>query len=301
MMPAISAGQVRAMRAMLEVTSGRRHRRRQVPRARTPKGEQLQYARELVQLTSQCAAVARRIVREDLTRILRSAGRLTEDGIRNDALSDDLEDTIAKLTFEMGQIVTFDRARTIATERATKVNRFNREEVNRQARAVVGVDVFGTDPKVAEYLPTFIRENTKLIRSIPEEMIKDVDRVITRGAVQGLRVEEIASQLEQRFNVSESKAMFIARDQIGSINGKLTEIRQTSVGAKRYRWRTSKDERVRGNPTGKYPNARPSHWAREGQIYEWANPPEGGAPGFAPQCRCTPEFLADELLTGLGL
>lgn len=63
----------------------------------------------------------------------------------------------------------------------------------------------------------------------------------------------------------------------------------TSLGIKKYRWRHSRDERVRGNPGGKYPKARPSHWAREGKIYSWNDPPPGGHPGMDYQCRCTAE------------
>lgn len=41
-----------------------------------------------------------------------------------------------------------------------------------------------------------------------------------------------------------------------------------------YIWRTVKDNDV-----------RPAHAAREGQIFSWTNPPEGGHPGEDYNCR----------------
>lgn len=45
-----------------------------------------------------------------------------------------------------------------------------------------------------------------------------------------------------------------------------------------YVWRSAGDDRVRH-----------SHAARHGQVFAWAEPPEGGHPGTEPNCRCWPE------------
>lgn len=45
-----------------------------------------------------------------------------------------------------------------------------------------------------------------------------------------------------------------------------------------YIWRTEGDGKV-----------RPSHAERDGKKFSWDNPPEGGHPGDAPNCRCTAE------------
>jgi len=45
-----------------------------------------------------------------------------------------------------------------------------------------------------------------------------------------------------------------------------------------YIWRTVKDSDV-----------RPAHAAREGQIFSWTSPPEGGHPGEDYNCRCWAE------------
>ena len=48
------------------------------------------------------------------------------------------------------------------------------------------------------------------------------------------------------------------------------------MGIEEYRWRTSKDERVRA-----------THAANEGKVFRWDTPPaETGHPGNDVQCRC---------------
>jgi SPP1 gp7 family putative phage head morphogenesis protein len=104
-------------------------------------------------------------------------------------------------------------------------------------------------------------------------------------------------RLEQRpFNASRAKAALIARDQIRKFNGDLSRVRQQHAGIESYSWDTAHDERVRGNPRGIYPNARPSHWAQQGKVYSWSSSgaPGLGHPGEPIQCRCLPKPVFDE-------
>tara|TARA_B100001248_G_scaffold201654_1_gene155893 strand:- start:346 stop:621 length:276 start_codon:yes stop_codon:yes gene_type:complete len=50
-----------------------------------------------------------------------------------------------------------------------------------------------------------------------------------------------------------------------------------------YIWRTSGDDKV-----------RTSHAMREGKVFSWDNPPEGGHPGEDYGCRCTAEPYPNE-------
>lgn len=54
-----------------------------------------------------------------------------------------------------------------------------------------------------------------------------------------------------------------------------------------YYYKISKDHyRVRGNPSGKYPHAEYSHWARRNKIYDIRKPFPDGNPGERYNCRC---------------
>lgn len=50
----------------------------------------------------------------------------------------------------------------------------------------------------------------------------------------------------------------------------------------KYIWRTRGDGKVRSE-----------HAERDGKVFDWNDPPEGGHPGEAPNCRCTAEVIRD--------
>jgi len=138
-----------------------------------------------------------------------------------------------------------------------------------------------------------------LITAVTDETVAKVGRIVYEGFAVGESYKSIEKKIisggpiealkNPPFNTARKRSRLIARDQIGKLNGKLIEKRQTQLGIDSYIWRTSLDERVRGNPSGRYPNAVPSHYGREGKVYKWDTPPEGGHPGEAILCRCTAE------------
>lgn len=154
------------------------------------------------------------------------------------------------------------------------------------ARFGMGVDVYRSEPWLAELQKNWISKNTSLIKSVPSQYMAKVEQIVRNGVMAGTTSREIAKQVKEVAAVTDRRAMIIARDQIGKANAELTQYRQEDLGVKDYTWRTAKDERVRGNPSGRYPGAVPSHYKREGKRYSWAKPPEGGHPGMAVLCRC---------------
>lgn len=150
----------------------------------------------------------------------------------------------------------------------------------------MGVDVYRSEPWLAELQKNWISRNTSLIKSVPTQYMAKVEQIVRNGVMAGTTSREIAKQVKEVAAVTDRRAMIIARDQIGKANAELTQYRQENLGVKEYDWRTAKDERVRGNPSGRYPGAVPSHYKREGKRYSWAKPPEGGHPGMAVLCRC---------------
>jgi SPP1 gp7 family putative phage head morphogenesis protein len=135
--------------------------------------------------------------------------------------------------------------------------------------------------------------HTALIRGLTAEIEKRIASKVNDLMVQGATNELIADALADAFGFGTRRARFIARDQAGKWNGELNRLRQTDVGVKEYQWSTSLDERVRGNPSGKYPNARPSHWDREGKTFRWDAPPSDGHPGYPINCRCTAKAVLE--------
>lgn len=115
-------------------------------------------------------------------------------------------------------------------------------------------------------------------------LLSDVSETVRTAHAQGLRVEVLAQQLQDRFSVSDSRAALIARDQTLKLNGQLNRSKQQAAGVTHYRWATSRDERV-----------RKSHQKLQGTLQSWSVPPSVGHPGEDYQCRCTAIPVIPEL------
>lgn len=95
------------------------------------------------------------------------------------------------------------------------------------------------------------------------------------AATLGVPWKELSKKLQERADVSKSRAELIARDQTLKLNGAINQAKQTELGIDGYIWNTSNDEKV-----------RKSHKALAGQEFSWSAPPDVGHPGQDIQCRC---------------
>jgi len=171
---------------------------------------------------------------------------------------------------------------------------FNKKEFGRQIFSVVGVNPLTTEKYLDPKVKSFIAENIALIKNIPAESKRKLEGKIRRGIESGESLVEITATVKDEIAIVDNRAKLIARDQTNKFLGSLTALRQTELGIEQYVWMTSNDERVRGRPGGKYPDARPSHWSRQGKKFSWDKPPSGGHPGFAIQCRCVAVPVLDK-------
>lgn len=195
-----------------------------------------------------------------------------------------------------------------ASEIFSKLDRANFKEWRAAQEKVLGITVTTPETWKTDLMQSYRDINTGLITRLTDDTRKKIDQEIIDSITSGdtyntLKKKIAGSGIDSGvFKSVEYRTELIARDQIGKINGELTRQRQTDIGVESYIWRTAADERVRGTPGGKYPNAKPSHFNREGKVFLWTKPPEGGHPGEAIQCRCYAEanfgdlFEQDELI-----
>lgn len=167
---------------------------------------------------------------------------------------------------------------SLAQQFGKRTQEFNRVQLGRQVKAALGVDVLADNPKVKAALDHFVQENAALIKSIPSQVIDQVEGIVNRAFTSGSLHGDVADEIEQRFNVGESRARLIARDQIGKLYGQTNAIRQQELGVERFIWRTAGDERV-----------REEHEELDGQEFDYDDPPDEGLPGEPIQCRCYAE------------
>lgn len=163
-------------------------------------------------------------------------------------------------------------------EFAQRVSGFNARQFHTILRAAYGVDIFQSEPWLAEVLRQFEAENIRLIRSIPQQALDKLHGKVVQAVRQGTPTARLKELVREEYGVTTRRAELIARDQIGKLNGQLTETRQEGIGVKEYKWRGSLDERERDE-----------HVAREGQTFSWDEPPSDGHPGEPIQCRCWAE------------
>lgn len=154
-------------------------------------------------------------------------------------------------------------------------------------RADLGIDVFVDNQELLDYVSASIYDNTRLITSIPEQYLTNVESIIMTNVRAGMRPSAMEKLLVDQFGVTERRAKMIARDQTAKLNGDLNRIRQQSAGFPYFEWDDSDDERVRK----RHDEIARKVTAYGPGIYRWDNPPlsDRGTPiipGSDFSCRC---------------
>lgn len=140
-----------------------------------------------------------------------------------------------------------------------------------------------TRPAVRQSVPAL--QNVRLIVNRPTDFdAQALAASIQRNVAIGGSTRELAEELSDRFDFAADHAEFIARDQVGKLTGQLSAQRSQALGITQFVWRTSGDERVRDE-----------HEARDGETYDYDNPPDGELPGEPINCRCSDEPVLDDI------
>ncbi len=140
-------------------------------------------------------------------------------------------------------------------------------------------------------LDKWISDNIDLINTIPKGSLGKMKEMVYSDYMNGRTTTNIVKDLQQQYGIDKRHARLIARDQTAKLNAKITQSQQRDAGVNKYEWSTSFDVRVRD-----------SHFALEGKIFSWDDPPETDEgrrchPGEDYQCRCCaiPVFDIDTL------
>lgn len=198
-------------------------------------------------------------------------------------VADSWSDVIAAALQRLVERWTSPFARRQAREIA---GTFVTDASTRAMRRTVGIDLYGGNDQLIDYLKAAADQNAALITSIPAQYLEQVSNIVVGNMRQGMRPSYIEQQLVKQFGVTTRRAKLIARDQTSKIQGEITRIRQVNSGILYFRWLTAHDERV-----------RPSHVAVGNRdvgygkgVFRWDDlPVVDGVPTFPGQpinCRC---------------
>ena len=212
-----------------------------------------------------------------------------------DAAGDTISRVFERVNVNVSRLVELpivkDVASTFGGQISDQNSRFNTENVE----AVLGVQVFPQEPWLQSEMDHFAHENASLIHGMTEEQTRDIEQSVFRDVQAGASAKDIRANINEIVQGTKTRAKLIARDQVNKFNGRLSELRQTSLGVEKYTWRTSDDERV-----------RPDHQRLDNEVFSWDNPPatvttgkragERNHPGGDINCRCIAEpIFPDEL------
>lgn len=142
---------------------------------------------------------------------------------------------------------------------------------------------------VGSRVTRLVRENARLISTLPLHAAEQLNREIARAQQQGARPETIAKMARARYpQLLRSRINLISRTETQKASTELTRARSEALGLEFYIWSTSEDQRV-----------RESHIRMDGVVIPWHTPPAPEAlvgerstlghyhAGECPNCRCT--------------
>jgi SPP1 gp7 family putative phage head morphogenesis protein len=249
-----------------------------------PRSVELAYLKQLKKLSNQL----KDDVRKSIIPLLKNA---TIDSITNDSVFDVLA-SLKALSARYDNLLSFSES--TSSEVVNQANRANKERFYNNVKSSTGIDLGESiaEEGIQEIIALQKSKNESLIKSIPQEFIKNIEVVVQNGISEGLRPEEIARQINGIKGISsvfgklENRVKLIAKNETLSINAALAKKRAENVGITKAIWRTSKDERVRA-----------CHNARDGKEYDLDkglfSSCDGNTiyPGQEINCRCIAEYI----------
>ena len=139
--------------------------------------------------------------------------------------------------------------------------------------------------ELKQILDASIQENVKLIRSIGEQYLGNVEKSLFRSITSGAGIKELITDLEKYEGISKRHARNVALDQTRKVYNSLNKHRLVGLGVKKFEWLHS----------GGGQKPRESHIKIDGQIFTFENleseqgklgvPKEDqGIPGFPINC-----------------
>ena len=287
-----------AVRTYLLLGRQPRIRRAEPPPIRFPSGAQLAYLRALRAVLEVLRKAIALEVLPALPRLLAAhrAERPDSHVSRVDNTGESADALFRRVEQRVEQELPEPALKQIAQRAAVGVSEFNRGQVENQIRSVVKIDVFATEQGIGPHVDAFVSQNVALIQGLADDARKQMHALVLQAAREGLRHNVVAKQIAQQFGIANKRAAAIAADQTAKLNGELTQLRQQALGIRRYKWKTSGDERVRR-----------IHAGLNNTIQRWDAPPvvnkrgDRKNPGGDFRCRCSSIPIIEDVLEEAGL
>ena len=100
------------------------------------------------------------------------------------------------------------------------------------------------------------------IKKFTSTQIQELRQIVQANVNAGFRAEKLIDEIQDRFNVSKSKAKFLAAQETKLVTETYAQTQYKELGITKYVWQATKDGRTRD-----------SHMHLDGTVQEFANPP----------------------------
>lgn len=225
--------------------------------------------REFKRVTNGYIRLLKKSLMEHLPSIIEEYRREQRNDSRLDAsrnLEDKVRQELQKVAEELEQKLAAFGLDSLVKKiaRLTKTNSLR--EWKRVCKDTLGIDLmddYYSGDFYEEALRRWVDENVQKIKSIPNDTLGSMREIILDGFRKGRTVTDISKEIQKEYSVTRRKAQALARDQVSTLNAKISKMQQEDAGCTKYRWSSSKDSRVRD-----------CHRALDGKIFRWDDPPE---------------------------
>ncbi|AUR81479.1 head morphogenesis domain protein [Vibrio phage 1.007.O._10N.261.55.F9] len=227
-----------------------------------------------------------RRIKKDIDQSIKPQVKDLEFEYTADSWVDVIEVSLAALRQRWSSAVFNRFAERMASKFVQAVNLQNQQQFQNQYKSF-GINIYAGNQAVSDYLDATVKDNVRLIKSIPDQYLTQVESIVLGNMRAGMRPSAINKQLQDQFGVTERRARVISRDQTSKAANGLAKKRMQSAGFEYYEWITSEDERVRS----RHRKISDKVTAYGKGIYRWDDPPlsdkgEPISPGTDYSCRC---------------
>lgn len=227
-----------------------------------------------------------RRIKKDIDQSIKPQVKDLEFEYTADSWADVIEVSLAALRQRWSGAVFNRFAERMASNFVQAVNLQNQQQFQNQYKSF-GINIYAGNQAVSDYLDATVKDNVRLIKSIPDQYLTQVESIVLGNMRAGMRPSAINKQLQDQFGVTERRARVISRDQTSKAANGLAKKMMQSAGFEYYEWITSEDERVRS----RHRKISDKVTAYGKGIYRWDDPPlsdkgEPISPGTDYSCRC---------------
>lgn len=234
------------------------------------------YTKELLSISAQCKQEGAEILE-----IMRSSGQFSDSVNVGDVAIGDAPSWLNRIT-NISRSGVSSKVQSFSAKLASKVVYGQQaaadDKLAIKIKNITSIEIrdfLTNDSDFIDAIENAISANVDLIESIPVQYHEKLKSKIFYAAQTSKDLDWLEAEIKKLGEITDRRARRIARDQMSTVNAKINETRQRSLGIEKYIWVTCNDERVRG-----------SHFARHKSRFSWDNPPRDGHPGEPIECRC---------------